>query len=199
MTAKVRKTIRSRPGNGVAGVGLERQREGGRERHGAAHPRPGDEDGSARVGHPPDEPLRGVEHHEDPREAEGDHRQADEHGVAEEPRGGHAVERVEDHGQLQADEHEEERVEEVLDDLPDGERLEPDLRRGELRRVPAEVDAGRHRREDGRDAEQLGRDEGEVAGEERDRDLGGRVVETSPELAHEPADDETDERRRRPR
>ena len=193
ITANVRKTIRSRPGNGVAAVRLERQRQRGRERHGAAHSGPGDEDGAAPVGHPPDDPLRRVQHREDPREAQDDHREAHERGVAEEPRRGDALQRVEDDRELEADEHEEERVEEVLDDLPDGERLKPDLRRRELRRVPAEVDAGRHRREDGRDAEQLGREEREVPGEERDRDLGGRVVQAQSELPHQPADHEPHE------
>ena len=37
---------------------------------------------------------------------------------------------------------------------------------------------------------QVGRDERDVAGEERDRDLRRRVVEPAADLADEPADDE---------
>src|SRR4026207_1817048 len=45
---------------------------------------------------------------------------------------------------------------------------------------------------DGRHAEELGRDERDVAREERDRDLRGRVVEAPPDLPNEPRDGQAD-------
>ena len=58
--------------------------------------------------------------------------------------------------------------------------------------MPAEVDSGRHGREDRREAQQLGGHEGEVPRHERDRDLRRWVVESSANLAHDPAHGEAD-------
>ena len=182
-----------------AGVRLERQRERGRERDRAAHPGPGEEHGAAPVRHPPRDPLRRVEHGEDPREAQDDHGEADERRVAEEPRRGHVAERVDDDRELEADEHEQERVQEVLDDLPHRDALQPHLGSRQLRRVPAEVDPRRDGGEHGRDAHQLGRDERDVAGEERDRDLRRRVVEAPADLPRRSSRRRARPRCRRPR
>ena len=103
-----------------------------------------------------------MEDDEDPGEAHDDHREAHQRGVAEESRSGNVAERVENHGQLQADEDEEERVQRVLDDLPDRKPLETHLRGRELGRVPAEVHPRAHGCEHRRNAQQLGRDEREV-------------------------------------
>ena len=93
-----------------------------------------------------------------------------------------AGEPVEDRPQLEADEHEQQGVQHEDQDLPDGVALEPRLHGRQLGRVPADVDADGDRGEHGRDARGLGREVGEVAGEERDRDLGRRVVEPAPDL-----------------
>ena len=127
---------------------------------------------------------------EDPGDAKHDHGRADESGVPQQLRRRDVVERIDDDRELKADEDEEERVEEVLDDLPDGDSLQTDLCRRQLRGVPAEVDAGGHGGEHGRDADQVGGDERDVPGQERDRDLGGWVVEAAPDLADQPADGE---------
>ena len=124
MTVNVRKTTSSRPGTGRRNRS-RRAARARRERDRAAHPRPREEHRAARVGHPAHDPLRRVVDDEHPRESQQDHRQADERGVAEEPGDRDVVERVDDHGELEPDEDEQERVEEVLDDLPDGERLQP--------------------------------------------------------------------------
>ena len=83
-----------------------------------------------------------------------------------------------DHGrQLQADEHEQGRVEEEGDDLPDRGALDPGGRGGQPRGQPAHVDADGDRGEHAGDADRLRRQVGEVGGEEGDRDLDRRVVE----------------------
>ena len=64
--------------------------------------------------------------------------------------------------QLQADQHEEQRVQEEDDDLPDGVALDARLRRRELRRVRAHVDADGDGGEHGRRIQQLGRQVREV-------------------------------------
>ena len=95
-------------------------------------------------------------------------------------------------GQLQPDEHEEHGVEDEDEDLPHREGLDPGRRRDELRRAPAEVDAGRHRGQDRRDAERLGRQVGEVRRDQRDRDLGRRVVERLAQPGDDVADGDAD-------
>ena len=63
-------------------------------------------------------------------------------------------------------------------------------------RPPAEVEAGGHRGEHAREVELLGGEEGGVAGEQADGDLGRRVVEPAADLAdHDPTARPT---RRRP-
>ena len=133
-----------------------------------------------------------MEHDEHPGEAQEDHGQAHEDGVAEEPQCGHVSERVEDDRKLEADEHEQERVQQVLDDLPHCAPLEPHLRARQLGRVPAEVDAGRHGGEHRGDPHQVGGNERDVAGEKRDRDLRRRVVQPTTNLADEPSDSEAE-------
>src|SRR4249919_1928885 len=54
--------------------------------------------------------------------------------------------------------------------------------------MPAEIDSSAHGREHGRNAEQLRWDEREVAGQERDRDLRRRVVQSTTNLADDPPD-----------
>ena len=136
-------------GEGGAGIRFEREREGGGEGDRATHPGPGEENGSAPVRHPSRDPLRRVEHREHPHEAEDDHGEADECRVADETRCGHVAERVDDDRELEADEHEQERVQQVLDDLPHCDALEAHLGRRQLGRVPAEEDPGRHGGEHG--------------------------------------------------
>ena len=60
------------------------------------------------------------------------------------------------------------------------------------RRVPAHVDADRHRGEDARDTERRRGQVREVAGEQRDRHFRRRVVDPPPHLPHHERDDETD-------
>ena len=84
---------------------------------------------------------------------------AHEHGIPDELRRGDPTEGIDHDRELQADEHEEERVQEVLDDLPHRDPLQAHLRGRQLGCVPAEVDPGRDGGEHGRDAHQLRRNE----------------------------------------
>ena len=59
-------------------------------------------------------------------------------------------------------------------------------------RVRAHVDADRDRGEHGGDVQRLGREVGEVAAEQGDRDLERRVVEPPADLPDQPADGEAD-------
>ena len=77
-------------------------------------------------------------------------------------------------------------------DLPDRDALEARPRRRQLERVPPEVDAGAHGGEHAGDAERLCGQEGEVAAEDRDRDLDRRVVDAPSDLADDEADREAD-------
>ena len=87
--------------------------------------------------------LRQVDREEDPEEPEHDDGAAHERGVPEEPTRRNVPEGVEHDGELEPDEDEEEGVQEVLDDPPDGDPLLTHLGRRQLGRVPAEVDARR--------------------------------------------------------
>ena len=89
------------------------------------------------------------------------------------------------HGrELQADEREQRRVEDEDEDRPEREALQARLRIRQLGGVPAEVDACRDRGQDRRDAGRLGREIGEIAGQQRDGDLAGRVGHTLADLPH---------------
>ncbi len=122
----------------------------------------------------------------DPEGASDEHRQPDGHRPPEQVGGRVGIELVEDSGQLQPDQPEEDRVERERDDLPRRLAHQPDLGRRQLGRVPADVDPDRHGRDHRRDADQLGRDVGEIAREQGDRHLGGREVEPAAHLAHDP-------------
>ena len=90
---------------------------------------------------------------------------------------------VEDPRQLEPHEQEQHRVQQEGEDLPDRHALKAHHGRGELRRVPGHVEAGRNGRDHAREAELLGGQVGRVPGEDRDRDLGGRVVDSRADLA----------------
>ena len=131
MTEKVRKRINSRSGNGApASVSRGSASAAARE----TAPRiPAQERKTAprqfdirRVSH-----WR-VQHRKHPRKAQADHRDAHERGIAEEPHTGDVAEGVDDDRQLQADQHEEEGVQHVLDDLPDRQTLQANLGGGQL-------------------------------------------------------------------
>ena len=70
--------------------------------------------------------------------------------------------------------------------------LEARLRRDQLRGPPAQVDAGGDRRQHAGEAELVRGDERRVGGEQRDRDLGRRVVEPAPDLGDHEADHQPD-------
>ena len=133
-----------------------------------------------------------VGHRECEDEAGTDHRGADERRVADQLAGRIGVEAVGDHRQLQPDQDEQRGVEEEDEDLPDRGALEARLRRDQLGGPPAQVDAGGDRRQHAREAELVGGDEGRVCGEQRDRDLGRRVVEPAPDRRDQEADHQPD-------
>ena len=175
---------------------VDRRRDGERrgQRDGAAHARPRDDGGEVPVhgglalaDAPRDQP-RQVGAGEDPQEAYDDDGRRHGRRVADDRAGRQPADAVHHAGQLQPDEHEERGVEDEDEDLPHREGLDAGRRRDELGRVPPQVDPRRHGGEDGRDAQRLGRQIGEVRRHQRDRDLGRRVVER---LAH-PGDDEAD-------
>ncbi len=102
------------------------------------------------------------------------------------------VEALDDQRKLEADEHEERRVEEEDQDLPDGVSLDPGGRGRQLGGEATHVDADGHRGEDARDADRLSREIREVGGGQGDRDLDGRVVEPAPDRGDDRADADAD-------
>src|SRR5439155_16332988 len=90
----------------------------------------------------PQKPPRKIREHGHEEDARNDHCQGDEEAPPHELRGRESGERVEDPRQLKTDEDEEQGIENEGEDLPGGSSLKPRLEGGELRRAPAEVDAG---------------------------------------------------------
>ena len=152
-----------------------------------------------RAAHPPF-PLRGpaiqrpdhVGHREHEDEAGADHGGADKRRVADQLAGRIGVEAIRYHRQLQPDQDEQRGVEEEDEDLPDGKALQARLRRDQLGAPPAQVDAGGDGRQHAREAELVGGDEGGVGRQQRDRDLGRRVVDPAPDLGDQESDHQPD-------
>ena len=88
-------------------------------------------------------------------------------------------ERVDDDRELEADEHEQERIQRVLDDLPHRDPLQPNLGGGEACASP-----GRRRRDRSENVETpiSPRNEGDVPAQQRERDLRGWIVEPAANL-----------------
>ena len=190
MTANVRNTIRSRPGtsdgSASAAASETAPRMPAQEMIDGRLPR---RVRIALADAAEEQPRHvGEDRHAD--DADHDHRDRDDRRVGEQ-RPGH-VQPVDDPAQLQPDEREEQRVDEEDEDLPERVAGEPRLDVRQLRRVPAHVDADRHRGQHARDADRGRGQVGEVAGEERDRDLGRRVVDAAAHLADDVADGEPD-------
>ncbi len=127
-----------------------------------------------------------------PDQAGHDHDEADRHAPPQQLAGRLPGQPVEDHRELQPDQHEQQRVEDEDEDLPDRVALEAHRRRRDLRRPPAEHDSGRDRRQDAREIQRLGRHVAGVAAEQRDRDLDRDVVDPPPDLGDHPADGQAD-------
>ncbi len=103
-----------------------------------------------------------------------------------------AAEAVQHRRQAQPDRHEQQPVQQEGEDLPDRVALQPRLDGRQLRRVPAHVDARRDHRQHARRAQQVGRDEREIAGQKRDRDLERRVVQPQAHLPDHPSQRQAD-------
>jgi hypothetical protein len=86
-------------------------------------------------------------------------------------------EAVDDHRQLQPDQHEERRVEDEGQEFPEGPGLEAGFRSLYLRRPVAEIEAAGDRRQHPGDAELIGGQERRVTAEQRHRSSGQRVVD----------------------
>ena len=130
---------------------------------------------------------------EHPRHAHHHHEPADQSSVGGQLRGGAPVDGLEHNGQLEADQHEQERVEKELEDLPDGGQLEAGGGGGQLRRLPAQPHADGHRGEHSRGPQLLGREIGGVGGEQGDGGLRGRrVVEPPPDCGDSHANHHAD-------
>jgi hypothetical protein len=149
ITQKVRKMIRVARREWSARVGLERDRERGRERDRPPHAGPPDQQrllpGGRRIAlaHPADQPARQIGEREHPHEPDRDHGRRHERAVADQGRGRVSAERVEQALELEAEEHEQQSVQQEHENLPDRQQLEPGGRRGdEPGGPPAEVDAG---------------------------------------------------------
>ena len=138
------------------------------------------------------QPPRDVRDREAASEPDGDDDNPEQRGVPEQLLPGETVELVENRSELEADEPEQERVQEEVEDRPEPVALEPRVDGRQLRRVPAHVDACRDDGEHSRHAERSGRQEGDVAGQERDRHLERRVVDAEADEADHPSDHEPD-------
>ena len=198
ISAKVMNWISSRPGSGSPASVFERQRQRRGQRDRAAHARPAADDAEAPAraaralrGAPVERPDERRDD-EVPQEADRDHRRADRGRVADHLARRQAAEAVDDRRQLQADQDEEGGVEQEGEDRPHPVGLHPALRRGDLGRAPAEVDAAGDRGQDARDAELVGRHERPVGAEQRDRELGVDVGHALPDLGDRPADRQPD-------
>ena len=164
----------------------ERDGERGGQRDGAAHPGPADRrrprERRIRVAgaDPREEEARQVRRGIDPDQPDRRDRGGGQRPPRRQVRHAHAREAVQDRVQLQADEHEEERVQDEGEDLPRRGSLQALLRVRQLRRAPAHVDAGRDDGEDARGPDRLRGEIREVAREQGDRRLDGRVVQPPP-------------------
>ena len=126
MTAKVRKMIRFRRGNG-AGGGDQWKCQCGCERVDAAHSGEGDEKNvlpgrrGIAFAEGGDEPAGQIAGGEDPDDSDDHDHQAEDQGVDDAVAGGVGGVLLEDVSHLQADEDEDQAIEEERDDVPDGD------------------------------------------------------------------------------
>ena len=134
-------------GERAAAVDRQRHGQGGRQRDGAPHARPRDDQGvlpwRVRLVRA-EEVARAVGEGEDPHQADDHHHARDERSLRDQLAQRAIVEPLDDQRELQADQDEERGVEEEDQDLPDGDPLDPGGRGRELGGEPAHVDADGH-------------------------------------------------------
>ena len=95
---------------------------------------------------------------------------------------------VEQRARLHAGHQEDKSFEEIDQQIPKEDSLQPRRRRNEQRPVPAHEQAGRHRRQNARTAQLLRHQEREVRGQQRQRDLDARIARPAAQAQAEPAD-----------
>ena len=135
---------------------------------------------------------RQVGEREDPSDANQHHRRRDQGAVTDQLPGAERVDPLDHRRQLEPDEDEQRRVQQEGDDLPDGEVLDARRRRGQPRGQASHVDADGDRSQHAGYPDRLRREVGEVGGEERDRDLDRRVVQTRANPGDDGADRDAD-------
>jgi len=93
---------------------------------------------------------------------------------------------ADDRPKLQPDEHEQDRVDDEVEDVPDEIALQAGAAREDLRRADAHVDACRDRGQDPGSADGVGRNERGIAGEQRDRHAHLGIGDVPADLGGEP-------------
>ena len=95
---------------------------------------------------------------------------------------------VEQRSRLHAGHQEDKSFEEIDQQIPEEDSLQPRRRRNEQRPVPADEQPGRHRRQDARTAQLLRHQERQVRRQQRQRDLDARIARPAAQAQAEPAD-----------
>ena len=194
MTQNVRKRMRSRSGNGsplsvVSGIASAATSEIDAANAGEGqHERP--LPGRRGVGAPDggNEPARQVDRGKCPDEAGGDEDRGDQQRRGSELRDGIVPDFREDRARLKAGDQEQHALDQVDQEIPEENALQPGRRADQAEAVPAHVEADRHRRQHAGAAEMLRRPEGDVWRQDRKGDLDARVSDPAPEAQHQPAD-----------
>ena len=191
--------MRSRAGKRGPVGSCERDRECGGERDDPAHAGEGKHErplpwrrwipAPQRGG----EPARDIDGGKHPHEPGNDHDGADDGGGSDEL--GHRI--VFDAGhqraRLQAGGEEHQALDQVDEEAPEENSLQPGGGADQAKAVPADVEPGSDGCEHAGAAEMLGRPIGEKRRQHRERDLDRRIVHPAPQAQHQPADADTPE------
>ena len=186
--------MRSRSGKRLAARRRQGDRERRRERDDAAHagegqrerPLPGRRGIGASDGG--NEPARQVDRGKCPDEA-----RDDDDGGDQQRRGRKLGNRIvsdvrHDRARLKAGDQEQHALDQIDQEIPEEDALQPGRRADQAKAVPAHVEADRHRRQHARAAEMLRRPEGDERRQNRKRDLDARVTHPAPQPQHQPTD-----------
>ena len=135
-----------------------------------------------------DEPARQIGRRIQPDEAREDDHGADQRRRAREFGEGMAADARDDRARLQAGDQEHHAFDQIIEEIPEEDALQPRRRADQPEPVPADVEAGGDGREHARAADRLGRPVGEERGQHRKRDLDAGIADPAAQPQHEPAD-----------